>query len=166
MSELINCPSCDNPTSINAIACPNCGDPVSEDWIKQKSKVKTKLTKKHVLLIIIIFAVIFSFFLSTLDRPTATEKAEKTAQNKIKGFHCLNEWSGAHPDVVKNVEYQMKDPDSFEHIETKITPVDKSGSHQLYMKYRAKNSFGGMVIGLATATITNSDCSAIILSIE
>lgn len=32
----------------------------------------------------------------------------------------------------------MRDPDSFEHIETRITPVTEGGTHQLVMKYRAK----------------------------
>ena len=60
----------------------------------------------------------------------------------------------------------MKDPDSFEHIETKITPVKDDGTHVLFMKYRAKNRFGGYNIGNATAIINNANCDATLVSIE
>ena len=60
----------------------------------------------------------------------------------------------------------MRDPDSFEHIETRITPVSDKGTHQLVMKYRAKNGFGGITVGSAIATIDNASCKATITSIE
>jgi len=63
-------------------------------------------------------------------------------------------------------EKRMRDPDSFEHIETRITPVNSNGQHRLTMKYRAKNGFGGMTVGVAVATIRNSDCFATIDSVQ
>lgn len=96
----------------------------------------------------------------------AAQKAEKEKENKRKGFHCLSSWNGSHPALKKYAEENMRDPDSFEHIETRITPVTENGTHQLIMKYRAKNGFGGMTVGSAIATIDNASCQATITSIE
>ena len=93
-------------------------------------------------------------------------EAEK-AENKRKGFHCLSSWNGAHKAIVRATEKHLKDPDSFEHIETRVTPVDKNFKHSLYMQYRAKNGFGGMSIGTVVAQYSNTDCyNFTILKIE
>ena len=93
-------------------------------------------------------------------------KRRNVAEKRRKGFHCLSGWDGAHSVFERHVQSQMRDPDSFEHIETKITPVNEKGNHTLIMKYRARNGFGGMTVGEALATIKNSDCSATPLSIN
>lgn len=94
------------------------------------------------------------------------EKAAAVAEKKRKGFHCLSGWDGSHRGVKKYVEKRMRDPDSFEHIETRIAPVSERGDHTLIMKYRSRNGFGGMTVGMATAKIQNDDCSASILTVE
>lgn len=100
------------------------------------------------------------------DDRTPEQKAKAAAEDRQKGFHCLSSWDGSHRVVVKYVEERLRDPDSFEHIETRITPVNENGEHMLIMKYRAKNGFGGMSVGAAMATIENSDCSAVITTFE
>ena len=60
----------------------------------------------------------------------------------------------------------MREPDSFEHIETRITPINEKGKHTLTMRYRARNGFGGMTDGVAIATINNAGCSAMVELIE
>lgn len=99
----------------------------------------------------------------------ADAKAAEVAaevEKKRKGFHCLSSWDGSHRGVKKYTEERMRDPDSFEHIETRITPVNANGEHTLIMKYRARNAFGGMTVGITTATIKSIDCSATISSLE
>ncbi len=88
------------------------------------------------------------------------------AANRRKGFHCLSAWDGSHRGVKQYVENNMRDPDSFEHIETSITPVDQAGKHTLLMKYRARNGFGGMNVAIAVATIRSSDCAVTITSLQ
>lgn len=90
---------------------------------------------------------------------------EQKAEDRQKGFHCLSAWDGSHREVVRRVERRLRDPDSFEHIETKITP-NQNGKHRLIMEYRARNGFGGMTVGTAVATIANSDCSVSSVNIE
>jgi hypothetical protein len=99
------------------------------------------------------------------DPAAEATKAAEQAEHKRKGFHCL-EGDGTHFEVIKAVKKQMRDPDSFEHVETRVVPVNEKGQHTLTMKYRAKNGFGGMTIGSALSTFTNSDCAATVLSVE
>ena len=98
----------------------------------------------------------------------AKEKAKlaEKSEEKRKGFHCLSGWDGSNRGVVAALKDNLRDPDSFEHAETRLTPVNKQGEHLLIMKYRAANGFGGMNIGHLMATIQNSDCSFKIVSVE
>jgi hypothetical protein len=89
----------------------------------------------------------------------AAQKAEDTR----KGFHCLSSYNGSHRGVVKYVKENLRDPDSYDHIETRITPISKEGEHVLVMKYRAKNGFGGMNVESVIATVKNDSCQATIM---
>lgn len=93
----------------------------------------------------------------------AAEQAAEDAENKRKGFHCLNIWDGSDDDVVAGVKDRLRDPGNFEHIETRISPVNAKGRHLLMMRFRSRNGFGGMVEGFATADIRNSDCKVLSL---
>ena len=90
----------------------------------------------------------------------------KEAEDKRRGFHCLSAWDGSHRDFKNAVKDKMRDPDSFEHIETRVTPVDGSGNHIMFMEYRARNGFGGMNVGTAAGSFRNSDCGFTVLAIE
>lgn len=176
---LVKCKECGGKVSTKAKTCPNCG---------AKLPKKTSIVTWAVLMLIV-FGVYSSWQIESNLTPEqrkamseqraisikekeaereieAEQKIEKDKENKRKGFHCLSSWSGSHPAVKKYVEDNMRDPDSFEHIETKITPVNDKGLHTLVMKYRAKNEFGGMNVGSAVATIDNESCNATIISIE
>ena len=75
--------------------------------------------------------------------------------NKIQGQFS---WSGAHRSIERYVKARLKDPDSYEHIETRY---NDNGDHLLVMtKYRAKNSFGGFAIETTQARCTiEGDCT-------
>lgn len=66
-------------------------------------------------------------------------------------------WSGAHKSIERYVKQQLKDPDSYEHIET---GYNDNGDHLLVItKYRAKNSFGGFAVETVQARCTIAgDC--------
>lgn len=87
------------------------------------------------------------------------QKSTEDAEKRRKGFHCLSSWDGSHRDFVDAVSKSLRDPDSFEHSETKITPVNADGQHTVAMTFRAKNGFGGTNIGSALGTVRQSDCS-------
>jgi len=86
------------------------------------------------------------------------------ANNRRQGFHCLSAWNGSHRGVVNYLKDRLRDPDSFEHIETRITPVNTAGEHTLIMQYRARNGFGGMNVEYITATVQNDSCRATIVA--
>jgi len=96
---------------------------------------------------------------------SAAEKAKKEVarqeqaeKDRIAGFHCLSSWNGSHRQTVNYITKNLRDPDSFQHIETKITPV-KNGKHNLVMTYRAKNGFGGYANGAVIVEVDNESCS-------
>jgi hypothetical protein len=84
---------------------------------------------------------------------------EEDAAKRQTGFHCLSSWDGSHRELVDALKSTLREPDSFEHVETRITPVNEKGFHVLMMNYRARNGFGGMNIGRLAATVKSSDCS-------
>jgi hypothetical protein len=94
---------------------------------------------------------------SVMVQPSQDEKdADRHA-----GFHCLSSWDGSHRELVDLVRESLRDPSSFEHVETRVTPVDAKGEHRLVMKYRAKNGFGGTNLEMAYASYRNSDCKIV-----
>ena len=109
---------------------------------------------------------VYALFLKGDSPSEKAAKDAENARNKEAGFHCLSGWDGSHRAVINAVKGQLKDPDSFEHIKTKITPINEAKEHTLFMEYRANNSFGGKVVGTATAIIKNSDCSATIITYQ
>ena len=94
--------------------------------------------------------------------PSEEEKAEE----RRKGFHCLSSYDGSHFDFKYEVQQSLNDPDSFEHVETRITPVLPNGSHLMEMDFRGRNAFGALVLNTAKARVWNDDCEAELFSIE
>ncbi|WP_267396775.1 MULTISPECIES: hypothetical protein [unclassified Sphingomonas] len=47
---------------------------------------------------------------------------------------------------------QLKDPDSFEHMGTVVSP-SKEGGYDALMRFRSRNAFGGYVIGTVVAKL-------------
>ncbi len=100
----------------------------------------------------------------------AAAQAEKTMEvaeaqaEKDKGFHCLSAWDGSNLSTKTQVKARMRNPDSFEHIETKIAPVS-NGKHLLRMTYRAQNGFGGMNVATAAASVDAMSCDAVLTSL-
>jgi hypothetical protein len=113
--------------------------------------------KKIGCLPIVVLAFVVGWFLynAGMDKPSAEDTADK-AEDRRKGFTCLSAWDGSYRELETAVEKSLRDPDSFEHVETKITPVDVNNEHLVVMEFRAKNGFGGKNVGTATATIDGS----------
>lgn len=173
MARMGACPTCKKRVSENAESCPSCGEPLGAGWVEKAAAERKKkgATTNKVFLVIAAVVVAVVWLSSGSEDPEtkareAAAKAAKEAEDRRKGFHCLSAWDGSHSDVKAYVEKRMRDPDSFEHIETRITPVNEKGAHTLVMKYRARNGFGGMTVGEALATIRNSDCHATVLAID
>lgn len=176
---LKNCKECGEKVSTKAKTCPKCG---------AKAPKKTSFLTWAVLVLIVFVVIGVMRQEASLTPEERAERAERLeeqrrareeraaeelaarqaeeAENKRKGFHCLSSWNGMHRGVERVVKENLRDPSSFEHIETRITPVNQDGKHRLMMSYRAANAFGGKTVGNAIAIVDNSSCEATVTSIE
>ena len=91
------------------------------------------------------------------------EKADE-AEDRRNGFHCLSAWDGSNRSANSQIVAALRDPDSFEHAETRIWPLDeKAGEHGAMITYRARNGFGGMNVERIYARINHESCEARLL---
>ena len=97
-----------------------------------------------------------------------SEREEKEAQERYKielaekrakwEENCMSSYDGTCPKLVREFQPRLKDPDSFEHISTSYRKMDEYVI--VSMKYRAKNSFNALDVGVVTAKISY-DCEVI-----
>lgn len=87
------------------------------------------------------------------------EAAKKMAAAKQLGAHCVSPWDGSSYQLIAVVRPALRNPKSFEHIETRIGARTKEGRHRIVMRYRAENGFGGMSFGSVTAMLDGDTCN-------
>lgn len=138
---LVKCKQCGKEISKNAKLCPECGEPRSQG-----------IGCGTVVVLLVFAAFMVNLWNDTFNpappaNPPAPLTAEQQRTARIEAGFSV--WDGAHRKLEKLIETNLKDPDSYEHIETKY--IDKQDHILVYMKYRAKNSFGGFVIGNVVA---------------
>jgi hypothetical protein len=110
---------------------------------------------------------------SATEQAAAAELAvasEADAEERLLGRHCLSGWDGSNSDFKHQVQAMARNPDSFEHVETVIYPLDptsqvdgRGGEHGAWMTYRAQNGFGGMNVERIYARISHEHCMARVL---
>lgn len=87
------------------------------------------------------------------QRAEEAKEEEAHYQDSVRsGQVCADGPNDLNTALELNVKRQLKDPDSFEHMGTVITPSSKGGYDAL-MRFRSRNSFGGYVVGTAVATL-------------
>ena len=96
------------------------------------------------------------------ERLEQLTQAEAEAEERRSGFHCLSGWDGSNRSMVEQVRAVMRNPSSFEHVETAIYPNDK-GEHGVWMTFRAENGFGGMNVERRYGRIDHETCNARVL---
>lgn len=97
----------------------------------------------------------------TADAPQAP--TEQPSDDKPK---CLSSLDGSHEEFKREVQKSLNDPDSFEHVETRIGSIGPNGAHLMKMDFRARNAFGALILSTATARVWNDDCEAELIYIE
>jgi hypothetical protein len=89
-----------------------------------------------------------------IERELAEElkKQEEFNRNRKENIEKqFSAWDGSHPKLSRMIEEGCRNPDSYEHIETRFR--DDGSSIFVITKYRAQNGFGGMTIGNVTARV-------------
>ena len=154
------CPKCAEIIKKAATLCKHCGVEVTPLIAAKKEATPGETALGCGLLLALVLGVATCVGSSDTSSSSSSESSESTAEDRRKGFHCLSAWDGSQRDVVAQVKAGLRDPNSFEHAETKITPVNEKGYHAVIMTYRARNGFGGMNAGRAIASVRQSDCAA------
>ncbi|MDE2640025.1 MAG: hypothetical protein OXI03_05515 [Chloroflexota bacterium] len=97
---------------------------------------------------------------------TSSAARDASAEDRRKGFHCLDPWDGNHNGMEALIRDELNDPGSMETIETRITPVDADGQHTVRLEFTAKNAFGGRVRHTAYGWVDQASCRATLGWIE
>ncbi len=119
-----------------------------EFWQKRVRKT----AKRSVYLLIAMSVIgIIAYSYITSSNPTKPLSPEEKAKVEYQKWveSQFSAWDGSNKYLVELVKENMNDPKSFEHIETKYK--DTSDGLDLYMKFRGKNAFGGLVINEVNA---------------
>lgn len=109
--------------------------------------------KKKVPAWLIIIGILLLY--ATMQAVFSTDKV-KPREARVKA--CFSAWDGAHMNLERWVKDHINDPGSYEHVETRYT--DTGGNINLVLRFRAKNGFGGVVQGVATA-VCDDNCNLI-----
>jgi hypothetical protein len=157
----------DAPSRIPEWSSTGRGHEVSGSQKNRAGNSGVGCTVAAILVLVMITAVLNETGLGTGGGTSsgATSNVEKL-DNRAKGFHCLSGWDGAHPEFARAVRELLRDPRSFEHIETRISPVNANGEHTILMEFRANNAFGGKVVSVARGIVSNATCNATVISID
>lgn len=148
------CRECKKDISTKAKVRPHCG---------RKDPHMGPLSYVGVFALLLIIIVVIAAITGSFDEETPEEAAKRAAEEakqKKFGLHCLSSWDGSHRNFKDLVKNRMNDPDSFEHVETKVTPVKANGRHVVIMRFRGRNAFGGMVENTAKGSYL-PDCSSL-----
>ncbi|QEY15490.1 zinc ribbon domain-containing protein [Cellvibrio sp. KY-GH-1] len=136
---LVKCKECGTQISSSAKSCPHCG----------KELLRNKEFGCGSMIVLIIFiSIIYS---QCTEKPKAPDKPKTPEELRRETVEkAFSPWDGSHRQLEAYVKKNLKDPDSYEHIETRYS--DKGDTVTISMKYRAKNSFGGYAVENIIAT--------------
>ena len=112
-------------------------------WQNHSQKI---LTGTVVLLGLILFVVWLNLPTSA---PQQIKNPDGTTQGSDEDGKYFSSRDGSNAELVSYVKKGMKDPSSFEHVETRFN--DKGDHYEIYMQFRGKNSFNAVVTQQVTA---------------
>ena len=105
--------------------------------------------------------LLFSFALVSACGSEVSDN--EIADMRRAGQHCVI--GGLSGQFVKAVKEQLRDPTSFEHVETAIMPVAADGTHEIAMRFRSRNGFGGMTLSAALGSVDSETCAASVIDV-
>lgn len=110
--------------------------------------------------------VAMAFVVVNCGSPPDDHAKLAASEEHEKGLDCLTGFDGpglrlSHPALVSGLKETLRDPKSFEHVETRVGAKDAEGNHLVIMQFRAENGFGGMNLGYASAEMRNGTCELV-----
>lgn len=92
---------------------------------------------------------------TTTAKPAAAPVAKpEPVQDPNAPERFLSVWDGSNRELVTLIESNLKDPKSFEHVETRF--IDKGDSLKLFMTFRGTNGFNAVVTNNVSADLDKS----------
>lgn len=98
------------------------------------------------------------------ERPTPEATEAEEVKVEIPGERCKG-YHGEARNFSGLVKERLRNPDSFEHVQTSYGPV-KKGMMLATMQYRGTNGFGAIDTRIATGQVMVTDCAARVLTME
>lgn len=135
----------------DVVTCPECNRnfQITKPLVKAfelNNPTKLRIITKRIIhglgVLIVILFLYFIFF---------APKEDKINQSSNSVDDYFSNWDGSNRELVSIVKKGMKDPSSFEHIETRYR--DNGNSYTIIMSFRGKNSFNALVVQTVTADI-------------
>lgn len=157
----ITCPFCKSELEgdVNAgdeVDCPECDKTFTARIIPNEISTQPKGMSKLFKVFMAIFGVIlvYGIVASRVNRdPNDHSTAEEGQANyekyvaksspSDKNEDYFSAWDGSNSELVAYVKNGMKDPSSFEHVETRFN--NKGDHYEIRMVFRGKNSFNAVV---------------------
>lgn len=169
--DVFRCPSCGKPTTESLPTCRHCHVQLRGENAGQKvggifdtSGLGGKWGCTGATLAVLLVAASGIGFCShqiaesnrlKTEKEAAEQRAEEARyQERVRtGEVCADGPNNLNVPFQLHVKRVLKDPDSFEHIGTVITPSGDGRHYDALMRYRARNSLGGITIGTAIAKL-------------
>ncbi len=85
--------------------------------------------------------------------PAPAQTPEQIRRTEVE--KCFSSWDGSHQELTRYIKARMKNPKSFEHVETRFK--DNTTHLIVICKYRGTNGFGAVVTETVIAE-TLTDC--------
>jgi len=131
--------------------CPHCG--------------AAKPSTPH--FVMFLYLVAWVFIIGFILKTCSDSRASKPKLDvDLTGVQCLSPWNGSHRNFNEEIKRNLRDPDSFKHVRTRVGPKMVGGSHRIFVDYRAKNGFGGVNSNTAHGELKASNCRHKLIAIK
>ena len=155
----MKCPYCMESIKNWSLKCKHCQADLTTEEAKLKIKGKgTSIKTIGIAVVVGLFLVwVVGMSLDFENMPSSTTGVAPTPRSFEQD--CISSYDWSFKWFNTSFKKQLKDPDSYEHMETKYS-TNKEWLHTVIVQYRAKNGFWAKDLGSATFKADN-DCNIV-----
>lgn len=157
------CWQCAEMIQAEALVCPLCHAKQRLAYPMPKSEGRMHPALIAVAAVAVVFVAGVAMMIET--REPAAEPSRSTPIADQYGGCLMRGLGNQSPNFAGLVKRRLRNPASFEHVETTVGPV-KDGVFPATMTYRATNGFGGVDTYTAAGLIEVAGCKAKVLAVE
>lgn len=115
------------------------------EQIEKNKRINKKIMKFFAPIFVVLFIIVIICFVTDKEKPKTTAEIEQIKKDSISQERnkLLDKIMIGFEDIAKS---KMRDPDSYEKIESTYTKSDTANVIRMYLKFRGNNAFGGKAI--------------------